>query len=179
MDRCRIQRHGFILAVCNADEQQASDESSHGDSPSVVYLVERRWKVFSPQRSTLLAFAGPRKRFLTGVGLGKPALCYLASAIRALPTMTSGIPLVNSRTLGSEARKLDYDRLRDDLKAAESTEVGFALIGEGQLNRSELERLARSLDLPVLRQDSVRRLEQKIVKALIGSRLNSRSVRGK
>jgi hypothetical protein len=80
---------------------------------------------------------------------------------------------------GSEARKLDYDRLRDDLKAAESTEVGFALIGEGQLNRSELERLARSLDLPVLRQDSVRRLEQKIVKALIGSRLNSRSVRGK
>ena len=25
--------------------------------------------------------------------------CYLTSAIRALPTMTSGIPLVNSRTL--------------------------------------------------------------------------------
>jgi hypothetical protein len=81
MDRCRIQRHGFILAVCNADEQQANDESSHGDSPSVVYLVERRWKVFSPQRFNLLAFAGPRKSFLTGVGLGKPALALLDSHV--------------------------------------------------------------------------------------------------
>ena len=26
-------------------------------------------------------------------------ICYLTSAIRALPIMTSGIPLVNSRTL--------------------------------------------------------------------------------
>jgi hypothetical protein len=28
----------------------------------------------------------------------REGLCYLTSAIRALPTMTSGIPLVNSRT---------------------------------------------------------------------------------
>jgi hypothetical protein len=29
----------------------------------------------------------------------KPMVCYLTSAIRVWPTMTSGIPLVNSRTL--------------------------------------------------------------------------------
>ena len=43
---------------------------------------------------------------------------------------------------------LDYARLRDDLRAVESTEAGFTILREAELTRSELERLSRSLDLP-------------------------------
>jgi hypothetical protein len=78
-----------------------------------------------------------------------------------------------------ERRALDYVRLRDDLSAVESTEAGFTILREAQLTRSELERLSRSLDLPVTKQDSAGRLEEKVVEALIGSRLNSRAIRGR
>jgi hypothetical protein len=78
-----------------------------------------------------------------------------------------------------ESKELDYSKLRDELRAAESTEAGFAILDDARLSRSELERMARSLDLPVLKQDSILRLVEKIVEALIGSRLNSRAVRGR
>jgi hypothetical protein len=74
---------------------------------------------------------------------------------------------------------LDYARLRDDLRAVESTEAGFTILREAELTRSELERLSRSLDLPVTKQDSAGHLEEKVVEALIGSRLNSRAIRGR
>jgi hypothetical protein len=73
----------------------------------------------------------------------------------------------------------NYDHLRDDLSAATSTDAGAAILHDAQLSRSELERLARLLDLPVMKQDSVGRLEEKVIEALIGSRLNSRAVRGR
>lgn len=78
-----------------------------------------------------------------------------------------------------DAQKFNYSKLRDELREVESTEMGFNIISEAQLSRSELEQTARSLDLPVMKQDSTRRLEEKIVEALIGSRLNSRAVRGR
>lgn len=78
-----------------------------------------------------------------------------------------------------EVAPVDFDRLRSELGAAESTETGFAILHAAKLTRAELERMARSVDLPVLKQDSVGRLEEKIVEALIGSRLNSRAVRGR
>jgi hypothetical protein len=74
---------------------------------------------------------------------------------------------------------LDYARLLDDLRAVESTEAGFTILREAELTRSELERLSRSLDLPVTKQDSAGHLEEKVVEALIGSRLNSRAIRGR
>lgn len=76
-------------------------------------------------------------------------------------------------------RDIDYLQLQDNLRAVETVQAGLAYLSDAQLTRVELERLARSLDLPVLKQDSVRRLEDKIVEALIGSRLSSRAVRGR
>lgn len=73
----------------------------------------------------------------------------------------------------------DLDALRDALRATETTEAGFGLLDKAHLTRSELEKMVRSLDLPLLKQDSNRRLGEKIVEALIGSRLNSRAVRGR
>lgn len=78
-----------------------------------------------------------------------------------------------------ESRKLYYDRLQAALRAVDSTQEGFTILSEARPTRSELEQLARSLDLPVMKQDTVRRLEEKVVEALIGSRLNSRAVRGR
>ena len=79
------------------------------------------------------------------------------------------------RTAGQQA---DLDRLRKELEVSESTRAGLALLEEVALTRAELERMARSLELPVTKHDSVSRLEEKIVEALIGARLNSRAVRG-
>lgn len=74
---------------------------------------------------------------------------------------------------------VDIEQLRSRLAVAESTDAGFSILNEARLARAELEWMARSLDLPVLKQDSVGRLEDKIIEALIGSRLNSRAVRGR
>lgn len=74
---------------------------------------------------------------------------------------------------------IDFDDIQRNLSAAESTEAGFKILDKVRLSRAELEKMARSLDLPVMKQDSVGRLEEKIVEALIGSRLNSRAVRGR
>jgi hypothetical protein len=72
-----------------------------------------------------------------------------------------------------------YEKLRDELGSVESTIDGHRILRDAQLTRSELEKFARSLDLPVTKKDSIARLEEKIVESLIGSRLNSRAVRGR
>lgn len=73
----------------------------------------------------------------------------------------------------------DLQKLKDELDKVESTDAGFSILSDAKLSRAELERVARSLELPVLKQDTVRRLEEKIIEALVGSRINSRAVRGK
>lgn len=78
-----------------------------------------------------------------------------------------------------ESKMAVFSRLRDDLSAVETTDAGFAILRDARLTRSELERLTRALDLPVMKQDSVSHLEEKVVEALVGSRLNSRAVRGR
>lgn len=78
-----------------------------------------------------------------------------------------------------KAGELDLDKLRDELSTVESTEAALSIFETANLTRRQLERIARSLDLPVLKQDSTTRLEEKIIEAMVGSRLNSRAVRGK
>jgi hypothetical protein len=73
----------------------------------------------------------------------------------------------------------DPERLQKELKRVESTEAGLSLLSDAALSRAELERMARSLELPIMKEDSASRLEEKIVQALVASRLNSRAVRGK
>lgn len=65
------------------------------------------------------------------------------------------------------------------LETASSTQLGLDILRESNLTRAELEKLNRGLDNPVAKQDSVRRLEEKLVEALVGSRLNSNAVRGR
>lgn len=74
---------------------------------------------------------------------------------------------------------IDTEVIKDRLAKLESTTDGFEMLQAANLTRAELERIARSLDIAILKQDSVQRLEEKLVEALIGSRLNSRAIRGK
>jgi hypothetical protein len=106
--------------------------------------------------------------------------------LEALGSGKARLTITRSSTEQSELRldrtkggAVDFDKLRSELGAMQSTEAGFEILDEARLTRAELERMARSLDLPVMKQDSIRRLEEKLIEALIGSRLNSRAVRGR
>jgi hypothetical protein len=59
-----------------------------------------------------------------------------------------------------------------------SREEGLHLLQSLELNKRDLEQLARTMDLPVPREDDIGRLRDKIVEASIGSRLNSQAIRG-
>jgi hypothetical protein len=64
------------------------------------------------------------------------------------------------------------------LREFASRDEGLDMLEGAKLNKRDLERLARLMDLPVLREDDAEKLRQKIVEASIGSRLNSRAIRG-
>lgn len=64
------------------------------------------------------------------------------------------------------------------LRQADSRERGLDLLEEAKLNKKELEALARSIDLPVARDDDAEKLRQRILQATIGARLNSQAIRG-
>lgn len=80
----------------------------------------------------------------------------------------------------SEADKVtvDLQHLQQELSSADTVEAGFAVLYRVRPTRTELGKLARSLEIPVAQRDTIPRLEEKIVEALVGSRLNSRAVRG-
>lgn len=101
---------------------------------------------------------------------------------RAILTLTSSDPSSRQEKMAIgdlTSRRFDYSGLQAALKAVDSTREGFKILSEARPTRSELEYLARSLDLPVMKQDTAHRLEEKVVESLIGSRLNSRAVRGR
>ena len=65
------------------------------------------------------------------------------------------------------------------LQSLQSRDDGDTLLREKVPNRSGLEAIARFLQLPVQRDDSVDRLRAKIVENTIGSRLRSDAIQGK
>jgi len=69
------------------------------------------------------------------------------------------------------------DALAAQFKTLSSRDEGQALLASAGLKKKELERLARLMDLPVLREDDAERLRQKIVEQSIGARLNSQAIR--
>jgi hypothetical protein len=69
--------------------------------------------------------------------------------------------------------------IADKLRALPSREMGDAFLQSELPNRRSLEMLARFLQLPVQRDDSVERLRAKIVENTIGSRLRSDAIQGK
>jgi hypothetical protein len=80
------------------------------------------------------------------------------------------------KNLVSSAR--DWTAIADQLKGLPSREEGQSLIQGLSLKRKELESLARAMNLPVSKDDSIERLRQKIIESSIGSRLASQAIRG-
>jgi hypothetical protein len=82
----------------------------------------------------------------------------------------------NSKTKVSAQEVAEIAR---QLRMLPSRELGEALLQDKITNRNALETLARFLQLPVQRDDTVDRLRAKIVENTIGSRLRSDAIQGK
>lgn len=67
----------------------------------------------------------------------------------------------------------------DLLRDAQTRERATAVLEAEGITKVMLEAVARELDLPVLRSDTVDRLRQKIVEAAVGYRINSEAIRGR
>jgi hypothetical protein len=81
---------------------------------------------------------------------------------------SKGVPIDRKR-LGTTHKKLVAARTRED---------GLALLETEDLTRAELVALAKAADVHVTKSDGVSRIEEKLVEALIGSRLSSEAIRG-
>ncbi len=79
----------------------------------------------------------------------------------------------NHRILSSK-----LEGLVSQLKTLDSRDGGLSLLVKADLTKKELEKLARLMDLPVLREDDSEKLRLKIVEQSIGARLNSLAIRG-
>jgi hypothetical protein len=64
------------------------------------------------------------------------------------------------------------------LASLETRDEGNRHLKDLDLTRANLESLARFMNLPVTKHDPVERIRDKIVESSIGSRLNSRAIRG-
>jgi hypothetical protein len=64
------------------------------------------------------------------------------------------------------------------LAEAPNREAGASLLRELSLSKRELLDLARHRSLHIMKDDSLRRIEEKLVEAVIGSKLNSLAIRG-
>jgi hypothetical protein len=72
----------------------------------------------------------------------------------------------------------DMRELATKLQQLSSREAGESFLKDEISNRQGLEQLARFLQLPVQRDDTVERLRAKIVENTIGSRLRSSAIQG-
>jgi hypothetical protein len=72
----------------------------------------------------------------------------------------------------------DLKILSERLFSLMSREEGAELLDAAHLTRHNLEALARSIDLPVRKEDNIERLRDRIIAATIGARLNSQAIRG-
>lgn len=73
----------------------------------------------------------------------------------------------------------ELNELAAKLRGMVSRSEGLNLLNGAEFSRTDLEELARLMDLPVLRSDDVERLKQKIIEESIGARLNSEAIRGR
>lgn len=79
----------------------------------------------------------------------------------------------------AQKQPLDIQAIATELQALQTRDAGDTLLREKVQNRRGLEAVARFLQLPVQRDDSVDRLRAKIVENTIGSRLRSNAIQGK
>jgi hypothetical protein len=77
--------------------------------------------------------------------------------------------------------RMDYQQLQQvvsDLRSLPTRERGNQLLADLNFSRVELTSLARHAQVNVSKTDDVQRIKEKIIEATIGSRLNSRAIRG-
>jgi hypothetical protein len=86
-------------------------------------------------------------------------------------------PFAHTRSK-SKVRSADPTAIADALRQSRTREEATAVLTQEGVSRVVLEKLARRMDLPVLRSDSVDRLRQRIVESTIGFRINSEAIRG-
>lgn len=70
------------------------------------------------------------------------------------------------------------DKLARLLQDADDRSRGWEILEEHTSNKDSLIQLARHLDLPCQKKESVDRLKEKIIEATIGFRLRSAAIRG-
>lgn len=82
------------------------------------------------------------------------------------------------RAKGTAQSKVEPSVIREALACMASREQGAQYLLTAAPTKTALERVARCLDLPVQRGETVDRLREKILEATIGYRLRSQAIRG-
>ena len=80
---------------------------------------------------------------------------------------------------GAALSPLDVENLLGQLNNVPSREAAFEILERLSFTRKELEALARPRSVHVTKDDNVQRIKEKLVEAIVGSRLNSLAIRGK
>jgi hypothetical protein len=65
-----------------------------------------------------------------------------------------------------------------DLQEAPNRDAGSEILERSKLNRQELTDLARLTNVHVSKDNDVPKIKEKLIESIIGSRLNSRAIRG-
>lgn len=86
---------------------------------------------------------------------------------------------LHSKPKRPKAKPIDPSVVISRLQETQTREQAMTLLEAEGITKVMLEAIARALDLPVLRSDTVDRLRQKIVEAAVGYRINSEAIRGR
>jgi hypothetical protein len=73
----------------------------------------------------------------------------------------------------------ETEDLLGQLDKVTTREAAFEVLERLELTRKELEALARPRSVHFTKDDNVQRIKEKLVEAIVGSRLNSLAIRGK
>lgn len=97
-----------------------------------------------------------------------------------VPPQKKGMPTQSAKEILSDPVLSDgLKQLKEELYNSDDKEGGFLLLEKHSLTRNHLAALAKLLDIPVTKRDSVEHVRRKIVDATIGFRLRSQAIRGK
>ena len=104
----------------------------------------------------------------------------LAPLFQQAASLMQGATIRRKQQNSSKGQKAheSLSEIAAQLRGLHSREDGDALLRKLITNRSALESLARLMQLPVQRDDTVERLREKIVENAIGSRLRSDAIQG-
>ena len=78
----------------------------------------------------------------------------------------------------SKKENFEFQDLVDQISALNDRKVAVKLIDDQQLTKANLEKIARFLRVVLTKSDNMERITEKIVEALVGSRLSSEAIRG-